>query len=198
MSFEFDIDHTSKGWIGTAAIPSMNASGIPLSDIALTDGKWTFHIKAGTGDPSFSGTLSADGQTLTGTFGQGGITFPFTLKRTGDPRADLAKTSPAVAKEFVGTWEGTLNAAAQPFRLVLKISNEADGAKAVFTSLDQGNSQIPVGSIEQKDSKLTLHVTMIGGDFQGEINKDGTELNGTWTQMGASLPLVLKKSAERK
>jgi hypothetical protein len=107
MSFEFDIDHTSKGWIGTAAIPSMNASGIPLSDIALTDGKWTFHIKAGTGDPSFSGTLSADGQTLTGTFGQGGITFPFTLKRTGDPRADLAKTQYSSLKnsDFPGDFE---------------------------------------------------------------------------------------------
>jgi len=44
---------------------------------------------------------------------------------------------------------------------------------------------------------LTLRVNAVGGDFTGEINKEGTEINGTWTQVGMSFPLVLKKSGDQ-
>jgi hypothetical protein len=193
LAMEVDLDKGANGWVGSISIPAQNASGIPLDAITFTNGKCTFHLKGAPGDPTFTGTLSADGKTMTGEFTQGPGTFPFKFSRTGDPKVEEAKASPAVAKDFLGTWEGTLEGPG--LRLVLKMSNDAGGAKAVLISVDQGGNEIPVSAIDQKDSKLTLLVKMVGGEYEAEINKEGSELNGTWTQAGKGLPLKLKKAA---
>jgi hypothetical protein len=190
---EVDLDKGPNGWIGSVAIPAQNATGIPLDAISFTNSKFTFRLKGGPGDPTFAGTLSADGKTMTGDFTQGPASFPFKFSRTGDPKVEVEKASPAVGKDLLGTWEGTLEGPG--LRLVLKISNEAGGAKAVLISLDQGGTEIPVSAIDQKESKLTLTVNMVGGKYEAEINKEGSELNGTWTQGGNALPLKLKKAA---
>jgi hypothetical protein len=192
LAMEVDLDKVPNGWIGSISIPAQNASGIPLDAITFTNGKCTFLIKGVPGDPTFTGTLSADGKTMTGDLTQGPGTFPFKFSRTGDPKVEQAKASPAVAKDFLGTWEGTLEGPG--LRLVLKMSNDGGGAKAVLTSVDQG-TEIPVSAIDQKDSKLTLLVKMVGAQYEAEINKEGSELNGTWTQGGNSFPLKLKKAA---
>jgi hypothetical protein len=77
------------------------------------------------------------------------------------------------------------------------MSNDAGGAKAVLVSLDQGGAEIPVSAIEQNNSKLTLSAKAIGGKYDAEINKDGSELNGTWTQAGNGFPLKLRKSSAK-
>jgi hypothetical protein len=192
LAVEVDLDKTANGWVGSISIPEQNASGLPLEAIAVTNGKCTFRIKGAPGEPTFNGTLSADGKSLPGDFTQGSASFPFKLSRTGDARVEEVRKSPAVAKEFLGTWEGTLEAG-QSLRLVLKIANGENGANAILVSVDQGGVEIPVTTIEQKETKLTLLVKAVGGGYQGEINKDGTELNGTWTQAGNDLPLKLRK-----
>ena len=83
LAVEVDLDKTAAGWVGSIAIPAQNASGLPLEAIAFADGKWTFRIKAGPGQPTFTGTLSADGLTLSGDFTQGDASFPFQLSRAG-------------------------------------------------------------------------------------------------------------------
>jgi hypothetical protein len=113
-----------------------------------------------------------------------------------DPYYELGiKRSPAVAQEFLGTWEGAIAGAGQRLRFVFKMANDESGASAVLISPDQGGAEIPVTTIGQKDAKLTLVVmaTGVGGEYRGEINKDGTELNGRWSQSGYDLPLKLKK-----
>ena len=143
LAMEVDLDKGPNGWIGSISIPAQNASGIPLDAITFTNGKCTFHLKGAPGDPTFTGTLSADGKTMTGDFTQGpGGAFPFKFSRTGDPKVEEAKASPALAKDFLGTWEGTLEGPG--LRLVLKMSNDAGGAKAVLISVDQGGAEIPV------------------------------------------------------
>ena len=189
---EVDLDRTAKGWVGSMAVPSQKASGIPLEAISFTNGEWTFRIKGLPEAPTFTGTLSADGLTLSGDFTQGGESFPFKLSRAGDARVEEIKPSPAVAKEFLGTWEGTLVEAGRPKRTVLKLANDECGASAVLISPDEG-AEIPVASIEQKDAELKLSVKALGGEYWGEINKDGTELSGSWTQSGNNLPLKFKK-----
>ena len=67
-----------------------------------------------------------------------------------------------------------------------------------MVSLDQGNAQLPVNEIIQKGTKLTLDVKVSGGVFEGEISQAGTEIRGTWSQMGNSTALVLKKAAPAK
>ena len=196
LNFELDLDTAPPlGWIGSISIPLMGASGIPLDPITFAEGRWTFHIKGGAGDPTMTATLSADGQILAGSLKQGASLAPFTLKRSGEPKVEVPKQSPPVRKEFLGTWEGKLEVG-QTLRMVLKISNSILGSAAVLISPDQANAQMPVASIEQKESKLTLRVNVLGGIYSGEINKEATQLSGTWTQQGMSFPLVFQKTAE--
>ncbi len=192
LGVEVDLDSTATGWVGSISIPLQGASGLPLDRITVGDGKCAFHIQGAPGDPTFNGTLSADGKSISGDFSQGGGAVPFKLSRTGDAKVETVKASPRMSADFVGEWEGTLDAG-QPLRLRLKISNEKDGAHATMVSIDQGNAEIPVTSVEQKGTHLTLQVNRIGGSYEGDINKQGTELDGTWSQGGGSLPLALKK-----
>jgi hypothetical protein len=192
LAMEVDLDRVTNDWIGSISIPAQDASGIPLDAISFTSGKCTFRIKGLPGDPTFVGTLSPDGKTMAGDFTQGLGTFPFKFSRAGEPKVEIAKSSPALAKEFLGNWQGTLEVG-QSLRLVLKMSNDAGGAKAVLVSPDQGGVEIPVSAIEQNTSKLTLSVKAIGGKYDAEINKEGSELNGTWTQGGNDFPLKLRK-----
>ena len=122
--------------------------------------------------------------------------MPLKLTRTGEAKVEAVRPSPAIAPEFVGTWEGTIQAG-PGLRIVLTITNGRAGAEALMVSVDQGNAQIPVSAIIQKGTKLNLQVKAVSGGYEGEINKEGTELNGTWTQLGNSLTLQLKKAAKR-
>jgi len=194
IGVEFDLDKAAGGWIGSASIPMQNATGLPLEAISFADGKGTFHIKGAPGDPAFTGKLSADGKTLDGQFTQGPAGIPLKLTRTGDPKVVVAKPSPPVTAEFVGSWEGTLDAG-MPLRLILTVSNGKAGAEGELVSVDQGNAKIPVSTITQSGKKLTLVVNAVGGEYSAEINGDGTQLSGTWTQLGNGLPLTLKKTA---
>jgi uncharacterized protein len=196
LDMELDLDKAPNGWIGAVSIPAQNAAGLPLGGIVFANGKWTLRIKDGPGDPTFTATLAADGKSMAGDFTQGGGSFPFKFSRTGDPKIEESKPSPALSPEFVGSWEGTLEGLG--LRLVLKMSNEGGNAKAVLISLDQGGVEIPAAAIDQKGSKLTVSVKMVGGSYEGEINKEGSELSGTWTQGGNGFPLKLKKASREK
>ena len=198
LAIEFDLDKAGdggrgEGWIGSVSIPAQNASGLPLEKITFADGKGAFHIKGGPGDPAWTGTLSADGKTLDGTFTQGTVSLPLKFSRTGEAKVELPKASAAVAPQFLGKWEGTVNFGA-PLRLTLTISNGTNGAEATLVSLDQGNAQIPVSEITQQGTKLTLIVKAVGGDYKGEMNSQGTEIKGSWTQVGMTTDLVFTKA----
>jgi uncharacterized protein len=190
---EVDLDKTASGWIGSMSIPAQGASGIPLDAVTFNGGKASFHMKGAPEGAGFTGTLSADGKTLDGTFSAGPQSLPLKLTRTGEAKVELPKASPAVAPEFVGNWQGTVNFGA-PLRLVVTISNGKDGAEAQMVSLDQGNASIPVSTITQKGTKLTLEVKAVGGGYEGEMNRERTQIDGTWTQLGMGTPLILKRA----
>jgi hypothetical protein len=194
MVIEVDLDKTANGWIGSLTIPARGSSGLSLDGITFADGKGSFHVPGGPESAGFTGTLSADGKTLEGAFTAGPQSLPLKLTRTGEAKVELPKSSPAVAPEFVGRWEGTVKFDV-PLRIVLTISNGKDGAEAGVVSLDQGNARIRVNAVTQTGTKLSLDVKAVGGSYEGEINKENTEINGTWTQMGLTTSLLLKKAA---
>jgi hypothetical protein len=193
LGMEVDLDKTANGWIGSISIPMQGVTGIPLEQISFANRQGSFHLKGAPGDPSFSGTLSADGKTLDGNFSQGPTSLPLKLTLAGEAKVEVPKASSPVAAAFVGSWEGTIQSG-PGLRVVLTISNGKDGAEAKMVSVDQGYAQIPVTSLTQSGTKLSLKVNLVGGGYEAEINAAGTELNGTWTQMGNGVPLQLKKS----
>ena len=194
ITMELDFDKAAKGWIGSLSIPEQKLAGLSLESVDFQGGKLNFVLmKAGDKSPGFTGKLSADGNSITGEMSQGGgVTLPLTLKRNGEAKVELPKSSPAVPKELTGKWEGTLEAG-MSLRLVLNIENNETGAIATLVSVDQGGAKIPVANIEHKDGKLTLKVTMVNGGYEGKLNKEGTTLTGDWSQNGNTLPLVFSR-----
>ena len=193
IEMKIDIDKTDKGWMGSMVNPQNNAP-VPLSGVAFADGKLSFRLMGGGENaPLFTGALSADGKSLDGEIVAGPNAMPLKLKKTGEAKVDVPKPSPAVAKEFIGKWAGALDVNGNALRIEITIKNGDGGAMASLTSLDQGGGDIPANSIEAKDGKLSLKVNAIGGGYEGQLNKDGTEMTGEWSQNGNALPLNLKK-----
>jgi hypothetical protein len=190
LVMEIDLGRQGDGWRGTMSVPAQLSKGIPLTVVTVKGSTIEFALKA-AGDPGFTGTLSADGKTITGTFSQGGGSIPLVLAWKGEPQFAAAAKNAAVSPGLVGSWEGTLDVKGTTLRLVLTLANGADGATGKLVSLDQSNFEMPVAQITEEGSRLKLGVPMVSGGFDGEVK--GGEISGTWTQGPLTLPLVLKK-----
>jgi murein DD-endopeptidase MepM/ murein hydrolase activator NlpD len=97
------------------------------------------------------------------------------------------------ARGLEGVWQGTLDAG-EKLRLVLTVSKANDGSySGKIDSLDQGAS-IPIEIITVNAESVRLELKTVGAVFEGKLNKDHSELTGTFSQGGALLPLTLKRS----
>jgi uncharacterized protein len=91
---------------------------------------------------------------------------------------------------LAGTWAGSLHASDTVLHFVLHISNAGDGGwSATIDSLDQGVYGIEVGSITQSESHFKFEIPSVNASFDGEISADRHDIEGTWSQAGATLPL---------
>jgi hypothetical protein len=149
---------------------------------------------------SFQGDLSADKSQLAGSWTQGGQTFPLKLERAKpeaapapETEADYSYASPA---ELQGHWRGTLAIQAVNLRIVFNIARKADATyTATLDSPDQGAGRVPASSVACDAPKAYLEWNGIAAAFDGEL-KDG-RLDGTFTQGGARIPLVLQRDASK-
>ena len=90
----FDIDLAQKpdgSWSGDISIPLQKAQDLPLGNIAVQGKNVSFEIAGVPGAPGFKGTLSDDGQKVSGQFTQGGQAFPFAMSRSADLKAQAKK-----------------------------------------------------------------------------------------------------------
>jgi len=144
---------------------------------------------------SFAGTLNQAANEVTGTWTQ--IDPPqdplqITFKHT---EAQPAPAAPATAPPAIaGDWSGTLAVGPAQLRLVLHLAAAKDGTlKATLDSIDQGANGIPVNAVALVGSKLSLAVDAVHGTYEGTVNKDASEIAGTWTQ-GRPLDLNFKRA----
>jgi uncharacterized protein len=95
-----------------------------------------------------------------------------------------------------GTWAGTLQAGDAVLHLVLHISKAGDGSlKAALDSLDQGVYGIEVSSMKRTESALNFEVASVNASYEGKVSTDHRTIEGTWSQGGASLPLIFRRQA---
>jgi uncharacterized protein len=88
------------------------------------------------------------------------------------------------ADDFVGEWTGVLSVPGTKLHLVLHVTKGAeDQLSATLDSVDQQANGIPVSAISAKDGKLSMVVAAVQGTYEGTLNKEKTEIKGTWTQM---------------
>lgn len=100
------------------------------------------------------------------------------------------------AKGVEGIWQGTLEAGGAKLRLVLEITKSPAGVLAGnLDSLDQGAMDIPIESIILKDTNLRLEIKVLGGVYEGTLDKEVTSIVGYWEQGSVKLPLTFKRSS---
>jgi len=101
LSVDVDLAAGEGGAItGDISIPAQGTKDLPLAQGAATGDAVTFQIVGPPGEPTFKGTLSPDGAKISGTFTQGGQSFPFVLDRKASP-ADAAKGSLESLDDFI-------------------------------------------------------------------------------------------------
>jgi uncharacterized protein len=194
LDTEINLARKGTEWYGTISVPQQGTKGLPLSDVTVKGQIVSFAIKGAPGDPRFSGTLSEDGKTISGTFSQGGGSLALSLAWKGEAKFEVPEKSTPLTKDFEGSWEGTLDVNGTVLRLRVNLANGSPGATGVLVSLDQNNVEIPISTITQTKTRLKLVLTTISGAFDGEL-KAG-EIAGTWTQGPLSRPLVFKRPAK--
>ena len=143
---------------------------------------------------SVEGTLNSDRTELTGTWTQTEpeqAPLPLHLARAG---SQASNSAPASQVTIAGDWSGTLTAGPAQLRLLLHITAGKDGAlSGTLDSIDQGANGIPINSVTLKDGKLALTVDAVHGTYEGNVNKEATEITGTWSQ-GQPLELNFKRA----
>lgn len=102
----------------------------------------------------------------------------------------LGQTTP---RGLEGSWQGTLDAAGIKLRLVLIVTKSDGGIYAgKLDSLDQG-ATIPIDAIIVNADAVHVEIKSLLIVFDGVLNKDRTELIGTFTQGGQPFPLSFKR-----
>ena len=193
VRIEIDLAKNSNGDLaGTFGSPAQNLKGLALATFAVRGKSVSFQVKGSPGERVFDGVLSADGRSFSGDYTQVGLSLPFSLTRIGDARIEPPIKSAPIGKELEGVWNGALDVNGLHRRLVLTMSNQPDGtATGSILNVDEG-LEIPITTITQKASIVTLEINAVGGSYSGALNPEGTELVGTLTQGSAARPLTFR------
>ena len=95
-----------------------------------------------------------------------------------------------------GNWESVLKVGDQRLRLVLKVNSSKEGVlSAVLDSLDQANANnLPVDSITFQNNVLHFEMKALRIVYEGTMNKEGSEIVGTFTQAGTAFSLIFRKA----
>jgi murein DD-endopeptidase len=103
--------------------------------------------------------------------------------------------SKAPAQDAAGTWEGTLGGGANKLRLIVTLAKSGGGIySGQLNSVDQGATLV-IENGTLNDDAIRFEVTRIGGVYEGVLNKQRTQMEGTWTQRGVPpQPLTLRRS----
>ncbi len=185
-----------NAWNGLLAVPAQGIRDFKLN-VTVEAARVTFAMAGVPGDPTYVGTLSSDGTSISGQFTQGAATFPFALQRT---TAAVAKAEPIVpagiaGEGLAGNWLGILKPTPNlMLRLALEVKNpDARQLDVVLVSLDQQNARMPASYLRETDGVVSLEFARPVASFEGKLNANGSELAGEWTQGSRKTPLTFKR-----
>jgi len=211
------IVHITAAKDGTLAAtldsPELGVTGVATSGVTYKDSKFSMNVDAYHG--VFTGTLSADGTKITGVFvGDHETPLEFTRVVAGAAPATATPAAPATAagtpaaaaptqagaaakpatpSDIDGTWAGTLDVNGQTLHILLKVTNTADGLTVQVQSPDQSPVWLAASAVSRANGTLTASFTALGAEFSGKIAADLGAIDGTFSQGGGSMPLVLKR-----
>jgi hypothetical protein len=195
IGISLDLAKNAKSeWIASMGLPSQNMTGLGVMDVAV-NGKSVKFVAVELQMATCDLTLGPDGR-MKGTMSapQGPMStqgpMPVELKRTGEAKVELIPSSPAVSKELEGDWEGSLQAPnGMSFPLVFHFKNQPDKTVAATMDSPSRNAMaMPLDNVKQTGQKVEFGLKIAGGNFQGSLNKEGTELAGQLIHGADSTP----------
>ena len=195
IDFELDVARDAGALTAAYSQKAQGLRGLPLSKVTFEGHTLTFVLlNGGPGGGVFTGEILPDGKSISGEVAATNGTVPFTLYRTGAAAIEPPVKNTAVSKALEGTWTGTLDAGGRQITLVLKIENRADGsASVVIAQADRPALQLPA-ALTEAGTSVAMDVKATSGSFAGTVNAAGTEIAGTWTQGGGSMPLAFHRA----
>jgi hypothetical protein len=106
----------------------------------------------------------------------------------------LGATTGASVSAATGDWEGKIDARGSSLRVIVHISQAADGKlTGSLDSPDQDTIGIAIDVVSYQDPDLHFAIASIGSSFDGKMIHDNSEVSGEWNQSGLSLPLVFRR-----
>lgn len=97
-------------------------------------------------------------------------------------------------QSIVGDWYGQLDIQGIKLRLVLHVQETTPGElQATVDSPDQGAAGLPVAEIKFTMPVLEFAMPNLGVTYKGQMQDDGEQITGNFTQGGQALPLILGK-----
>ena len=174
------------------------AKDIPASTVTYT--KPVAKMEWKQFQSSIDASLSDDGQSLAGEWKQGGQTKKVKLERLTKPATALPdglsfEPDKGSQGDLPCYWKGNLETPGQTLRLKVKIGRAEDSSFAgTLISVDQGGPEFGLSSVTKKEKEVRLELKMLRALFSGEINTEGSVIEGKWEQGGGSIPLKLERS----
>lgn len=123
---------------------------------------------------------------------------PFSVAQAPATQTPAAGSAPAAASSsspVAGDWKAVVQRDGNPLHVVLHIAADSTGAlTATIDAVEMQADGVVVSNVVLKDTKLTFDVEQAPGSYTGTLNKDATEIDGTWTgQNGDSSPMNFTK-----
>ena len=161
----------------------LGASATPMTiDLAITEGTDAGQTQVGL--------VELKGDTVRLALAEPGVTIrPGAFD--GPNVLTLTKLKP-LAPALAGTWEGPVTLGGTPLRIVLKLTNGADGlATGGLVSPDQSPQEIPLGAVLQLGSRVRVIVPAIRATLDAELKDQ--QLTGQLMQGANTMPIVMKR-----
>ena len=99
-------------------------------------------------------------------------------------------TAVVYGQDFNGDWKGDIQVQSFSIPVVLHVQQNEQGVTVTMDSPEQNAYGIK-GSANIKDDKINVGIAEIGASYSAKL--DGNTLDGTYTQMGFSVPLKLTR-----
>jgi hypothetical protein len=97
---------------------------------------------------------------------------------------------------ILGDWNGVLDVqGVVKLRIVFHLTETDGKIAATLDSPDQGAFGLPVTAATYNHPDLSLDMKNLSAAFKGTVKDDFSEINGTFTQGGQAMPLVLGRTA---
>ena len=184
LTLNFDIQRDGQGNYGGAiySVEQGNAK-IPITGMEIDGDR--VRVEASSVKASYAGTLSADGEQVSGTWTQPGIAGELNLKRVD--RFDSAR--------HVETWQGTMQAGGNTFDFGLRVFRDEDGSwSAKLDSYSENVEGLPA-QLDRDGSKFNFSIPVTRAEYEGTLDESAGKISGLWKQAGGEFELDFHKVA---